>query len=146
MEYIVIHYIMQEQLPCENCSPAFSNDSETEQQPEGSTNAALQNNAEWSSVVKKKTKTKRSIPSKSASYPESAKLVSPEERKFNVIIYGIKECKKGTPRHVRTSNDMKSVSEIIQGICPDIPRQAIRDSVRLGRYTLPLASKTQSLL
>ena len=55
---------MQEQLPCENCSPAFSNDSETEQQPEGSTNAALQNNAEWSSVVKKKTTTKRSIPSK----------------------------------------------------------------------------------
>ena len=30
---------------------------------------------------------------------------------------------------------MKSVSEIIQGICPDIPSQAIRDSVRLGRYT-----------
>ena len=30
---------------------------------------------------------------------------------------------------------MKSVSEIIQGICPDIPSQAICDSVRLGRYT-----------
>ena len=104
---------------------------ETEKQPEGSTNAALQNNAEWSSVVKK-TKTNPSIPSKSASYPESAKLVSLEERKFNVIMYGIKE---GTPKHVRTSNDMKSVSEILQGICPDIPSQAIRDSVRLGRYT-----------
>ena len=127
--------LARERLPCENCSPAFSNDSETEQQPEGSTNVALQNNAEWSSVVKKKTKTKPSIPSKSASYPESAKLVSHEERKFNVIIYGIKECKKGTPRHVRTSNDMKSESEVIQGICPDIPSQAIRDSVRLGRYT-----------
>ena len=85
--------------------------------------------------MKKKTKTKPSVPSKSASYPESAKLVSPEEQKFNEIIYGIKDCKKGTPRHVRTSNDMKSVSEIIQGICPDIPSQAIRDSVRLGRYT-----------
>ena len=101
--------LARERLPCENCSPASSNDSETEQQqPEGSTNAALQNNAEWSSVVKKTTKTKPSVPSKSASYPESAKLVSLEERKFNVIIYGIKE---GTPRHVRTSNDMKSVSE-----------------------------------
>ena len=146
MEYIVIHYIMQEQLArerlhCENCSPVFSNNSETEQQPEGSTNVALQNNAEWSSVVKKKTKTKPSIPSKSASYPESAKLVSLEERKSNVIIYGIKECKKGTPRHVRTSNDMEPVSEIIQGICPDIPSQAIRDSVRLGRYMPPLPSK-----
>ena len=30
---------------------------------------------------------------------------------------------------------MKSVSEIIQGICPDIPCQAIRDSVRLCRNT-----------
>ena len=66
------------------------------------------------------------------SYPERVKLVSLDERRFNVIIYG---CKKGTPRHVRTSNDMKSVSEIIQGICPDIPSQAICDSVRLGRYT-----------
>ena len=45
--------------------------------------------------MKKKTKTKPSIPSKSASYPESAKLVSPEERKFNVIIYGIKEVLQG---------------------------------------------------
>ena len=126
--------LARERLPCENCSPASSYDLETEQQPEGSTNAALQNNAEWSSVVKK-TKTKPSIASKSASYPESAKLVSPEERKFNVIIYGIKECRKGTPRHLRTSNDMEPVSEIIQGICPDIPSQAIRDSVRLDRYS-----------
>ena len=65
--------LAREKLPCENCSLAF-NDSETEQQPEGSTNAALQNNAEWSSVVKKKTKTKPNIPSKSASYPESANI------------------------------------------------------------------------
>ena len=129
--------LARERLPCENCSLASSNDAETEQQPEGSANAALQSNAEWSSMVKikTKTKTKPSIASKSASYPERVKLVSPDERRFNVIIYGIKECKKGTPRHVRTSNDMKSVSDIIQGICPDIPSQAIRDSVRLGRYT-----------
>ena len=127
--------LARERLPCENCSPASSSDSETEQQPKGSTNAALQSNAEWSSVMKKKAKTKPSIVPKSASYPERAKLVSPEERKFNVIIYGIKECKKGTPRHVRMNHDMKSVSEIIQSICPDITCQAIRDSVRLGRYT-----------
>ena len=129
--------LARERLPCENCSLASSNDAETEQQPEGSDNAALQSNAEWSSMVKikTKTKTKPSIACKSASYPERVKLVSPDERRFNVIIYGIKECKKGTPRHVRTSNDMKSVSDIIQGICPDIPSQAIRDSVRLGRYT-----------
>ena len=127
--------LARERLPCENCSPASSSDSETEQQPKGSTNAALQSNAEWSSVMKKKAKTKPSITPKSASYPERAKLVSPEERKFNVIIYGIKECKKGTPRHVRMNHDMKSVSEIIKSICPDITCQAIRDSVRLGRYT-----------
>ena len=129
--------LARERLPCENCSPApaSSSDSEPEQLPEGSTNAALQSNTEWSSVVKMKTKTKSSIAPKSASYPERAMLVSPEERKFNVIIYGIKECKKGTPRHMRMNKDMKSVSEIIQSICPDITCQAIRDSVRLGRYT-----------
>ena len=48
--------LARERLPCENCSPAFSNDSETEQQPEGSTNATLQNNAEWSSVVHEEDK------------------------------------------------------------------------------------------
>ena len=39
------------------------------------------------------------------------------------------------PRHVGMSKDMESASEIIQGICPDITCQAIRDSVKLGSYT-----------
>ena len=50
---------------------------------------------------------------KFGSYHERAKLVSSEQHKFNVVIYGIKEYKKGTPRHVRMSNDIKSASEII---------------------------------
>ena len=43
--------------------------------------------------------------------------VSPDDRKFNVIMYGIEECKKGIPRHVRMSNNTKSASETIQEVC-----------------------------
>ena len=39
-----------------------------------------------------------------------------DDRKFNVIMFGIEECKKGTPRHVRMSNDTKSASETIQEV------------------------------
>ena len=49
--------LARERLPYENCSLASSTDPETEQQPEGSANTALQSNTEWSSVVKIKTKT-----------------------------------------------------------------------------------------
>ena len=49
--------LARERLPCENCSLASSTDPETEQQPEGSANAALQSKTEWSSVVQIKTKT-----------------------------------------------------------------------------------------
>ena len=65
----------------------------------------------------------------------SKSSVSPSERKFNLVVYGIKESKKGTPKHKRMSNDLVAASEIINKICPDITGQAIRDCLRLGKYT-----------
>jgi len=35
-----------------------------------------------------------------------------EDRKFNVVVYGIKECDKGTPRHERLKHDVENVTQI----------------------------------
>ena len=56
------------------------------------------------------------------------------ERKFNVVVYSIKECVQGTPKHVRTRNDQQTATKIVQGLCADISEQSIRDCSRLGRY------------
>ena len=56
------------------------------------------------------------------------------ERKFNVVIYGIKECAQGTPMYVRTRNDQQAATKIVQDLCADISEQSIRDCSRLGRY------------
>ena len=36
------------------------------------------------------------------------------DRKYNIVVYGIKESSKGTRIHARVSNDVKSVSTTIQ--------------------------------
>ena len=117
--------------PCLTC---FSSVPENEQRHE-STNPVQGNT--WTSVVNGGTKHRFPTTAKSDSHQEfeRAKLVSSDQRKFNVVIYGIKECQKGTPRHVRTTNDTNSAGDIIQDICPNISNQAIRDTVRLGSYT-----------
>ena len=35
------------------------------------------------------------------------------DRKFNVVIYGIKECNKGTPRNERLSHDLDQVTSVV---------------------------------
>ena len=57
------------------------------------------------------------------------------DRKFQIVIYGLDECTKGTPRHVRTRTDLNSVTKTIQSICPELTDQSICDCIRLGRYS-----------
>ena len=57
------------------------------------------------------------------------------ECKFNVIIYGLPECQKGTPKYKRTISDSNSASLAIQSICPEISQQSVRDCSRLGKYS-----------
>ena len=53
--------------------------------------------------------------------------VSNPDRKFCVVVYGLNENPKGTPKHCRISNDVKSASELIQPLCPELTEQSIRD-------------------
>ena len=57
------------------------------------------------------------------------------DRKFCVVVYGLNENPKGTPKHCRISNNVKSASELIQPLCPELTEQSIRDCSRLGKYT-----------
>ena len=55
-------------------------------------------------------------------------------KKFNLVLYGIKECPKGTPRHSRLVSDLKSVADILSSIDTQVSQLSIRDNYRLGKY------------
>jgi len=56
------------------------------------------------------------------------------DRKFNIVMYGIEECDKGTPRNERSGRDFRSVTEIITKVNENISPLSIRDLHRLGKY------------
>ena len=55
-------------------------------------------------------------------------------KKFNLVLYGIKECPKGTPRHSRLVSDLKSVADILSSIDTQVSQLSIRDNYQLGKY------------
>lgn len=57
-----------------------------------------------------------------------------QDRKFNVVIYGIEECAKGMPRHERSGLDLSNISRIITKVDENINPLSIRDLHRLGKY------------
>jgi len=57
-----------------------------------------------------------------------------DDRKFNVVIYGITECDKGTNRSERVSHDLHHVKSIVTEGDNSINPLSIRDSLRLGKY------------
>ena len=65
----------------------------------------------------------------------TSKLSSTQvDRKFNVVIYGILECPKGTKRHDRTKQDLSNVISAVSQVDSDITSHSIRDCFRLGQY------------
>ena len=57
-----------------------------------------------------------------------------QDRRYNVVIYGIEECPGGLPRHVRSGLDLTSVTELITKVDENINPLSIRDIHRLGKY------------
>lgn len=58
-----------------------------------------------------------------------------QDRKFNVIVFGVDECSKGTPKHVRLESDLNSVVSVLSGLDSNIHSQSIKDIYRLGKFT-----------
>ncbi len=59
---------------------------------------------------------------------------NPGDRKYNIVVYGIQECAKGSSRHIRLSEDTGAVVSLVEKVDDSIPAQSIRDCVRLGKY------------
>ena len=75
----------------------------------------------------------------SQSEPTTSKVNKVEDqvqgdRKFNVVIYGINECGKGTPRHERLKHDVDKVTQIVTEGENSISPLSLRDLFRLGKY------------
>ena len=59
----------------------------------------------------------------------------PSERKFNLMFYGVPECREGTHFHERAENDLKNVLGVLEKILPSVSSDSIRDCVRIGEYS-----------
>ena len=73
------------------------------------------------------------IPTNSTSANKSIKPAD-IDRNLNIVIYGIKECPKGTSKFNRAMADLKSVTSIISKLDSSFNEYSIRDFLRLGRY------------
>ena len=56
------------------------------------------------------------------------------DRKFNVIVYGVKESSKGTRRDKRVLNDLAATCDILSSVDAKVSADSIRDCFRLGGY------------
>ena len=59
---------------------------------------------------------------------------STEDRKFNVVVYGLKECEEGTKRHERLNKDTESAVSALKPTNPNVSDNSIKDCIRLGKY------------
>ena len=60
--------------------------------------------------------------------------ISHSERKFNVIVYGIEECPKGTPKHARLQSDLSHVGSVLSEVDTSVDSQSIKDCYCLGKF------------
>ena len=63
--------------------------------------------------------------------PKLPSGILPGDRKFNVIIFGLTECPKGTLRPNRYKSDL---NESISIVNTDITPHSVRNCLRLGKY------------
>jgi hypothetical protein len=56
------------------------------------------------------------------------------DRKFNLVVYGIQENPIGTPRHVRSTNDLANCLHILNNIHPSMSTNPVRDFTQLDKF------------
>jgi len=69
-----------------------------------------------------------------------------DDRKFNVVVYDIKENPSGTPRSARTKSDIDCCVHILKEANNDITEHSIRDSLWLGKFNSTRAKPRPSLV
>ena len=58
-----------------------------------------------------------------------------DNRQLNIVVHGIPECTKGQPRKQRWVSDLRNVSNLFNESSASVPKSAIRDCRRLGKYS-----------
>ena len=66
-------------------------------------------------------------------------------RQYNAVFYGLSECDTGTHHLERVKLDLDKVAELCVSIDCNIPKNAIRDCIRLGKY-VPNSSRPRPIL
>ncbi len=74
-------------------------------------------------------------PSKSNLNEASPSLKPFDDRKFNVVVYGIQERKEGEAHNQRLVLDLCNVSNMFASQSTSVPKSAICDCFRLGKYS-----------
>ena len=68
--------------------------------------------------------TQAALPSPSVSPTQPGSSNAPQirspDRKFNIVIYGIAECEKGSQKHIRLYKDTQFVSEMLSSLDPEV--------------------------
>ena len=68
-----------------------------------------------------------------------------QDRKCNVVVYGVDECPQNTPRNVRLQKDTDAVTKVFGSIEIAVEPSLILDCYRLGKYN-PQKSKPRPIL
>jgi len=64
----------------------------------------------------------------------NSEITTQEDRKFNVVVYGIHECAKRPPKNERLNHDLDKIKSIITEGENSVNPLSIRDLLRLGKY------------
>lgn len=77
------------------------------------------------------------LPYESAAKPTNKpinKVPSNDERKFNIIVFGLEESPTATSRHVRQQQDLQKIESVFTSLSCYDSCQSIKDYFRLGKY------------
>jgi len=66
------------------------------------------------------------------SVPQSS--YSADDKKFNIVVYGIKECPPKTAKHARLEQDVQNIASAFEEAELPINTDSVRDHFRLGKY------------
>ena len=56
------------------------------------------------------------------------------DRKYNVVLFGVEECKKGTSRSVRLQSDLENAVSVLSSITPSVQCESVKDLFHLGKF------------
>ena len=73
--------------------------------------------------------------SQSPQSPLKSGVVDYNNRQLNVVVHGIPECNKGQLRKQKWVSDLKNVSNLFNESSAAVPKSAIRDCRRLGKFS-----------